>query len=129
HALPDEAAMISSQLGLSADSQSEEQSKWIEASVKAMGRSFAAMSSLSGRSVRVNLYLAPLRSGREITLSLPVTDASLQVAFMRGVGERDWTEEWTDATSLVVHELLHIHYELVGLSPDPLENEVAAYIT
>ena len=129
YALPDEAAMISSQLGLSGDSQTEEQSKWIEASVKAMGRSFAAMSSLSGRSIRVDLYLAPLRSGRELALRLPVTDTSLHVAFMHGVGERDSMEEWTDATTLVVHELLHIHYHLAGLSPDLLDNEVAAYLT
>ncbi len=129
HALPAEVAAMEVQLGLSGDGRSDAVKKLPSVGVTSLAHALGAMPTLADRSVLVDIYLAPMHSGRETSATFPVSKSELRVAFLFPVEKRGPGVEWGDLMGLISHELLHVHYRLAGLSPNKLDEEVAAYLT
>lgn len=129
HALPAEADAMKVQLGLSGNGRSDAIKRLPRVSVKTLAHALDAMPTLTSRPLLIDIYLAPMHSGREISATFPVSQIQLRVALMFPVGEGSPGVEWGGLMSLIPHELLHIHYRLAGMSPNKLDEEVAAYLT
>lgn len=127
--LPNETEATAAQLGISGNGRSDAVKKLAGSSVKTLAHMLDTMPTFTSRSVLIDMYLAPVSSGRELSADFPVTDTQLHVALLYAVGEDTPGAAWGGLINLISHEFMHVHYRLAGMSPNKLDEEVAAYLT